>query len=291
MSTDVLTNQNQEALRQGLRDLGYVEGRNIAFEDRYGEGYTNRLASLANELVKLNVNVIVASATPAAQAAQNATKTIPIVFAVVGEPVHSGFVASLTRPGGNMTGVRLLEPELSGKRLEILKDAIPSLKRVATLVNLTNPVHTLYLKEMKLAASAMGVTIEPIEVKGPDELDRAFDGLTKGHVAALVVLPDATFYSQRQKVMSLSSKNQLAAMYSFSGYVEDGGLMSYGPSYPEIFRRAATYVDKILKGGNPAEIPVEGPIRFELVVNLSTAKKMGLTFPLAVLRQADKVIK
>jgi putative ABC transport system substrate-binding protein len=291
MPTDVLTNQNQEALRQGLRDLGYVEGRNIAFEDRYGEGYADRLAGFANELVKLNVNVIVASATPSAQAAKNATKTIPIVFTAVGEPVHSGFVASLARPGGNMTGVRLLEPELSGKRLEVLKDTIPGLKRVAALVNLANPVHTLYLKEMKLAASAMGIRLESLEVRGPDELDRAFDALAKERADALILLPDATFYSQRLKIVSFALKNRLAAIYSFSVYVEEGGLMSYGPNYPDIFRRAATYVDKILKGSNPADIPVEGPIRFELVINLNTAKKMGLAFPPAVLRQADKIVK
>ena len=291
MPTDVLTNRNQEAFRQGLRDLGYVEGRNIAFADRYAEGYVNRLPGLATDLVSLNVNVIVASATPAAQAAKNATKTIPIVFAVVGEPVHSGFVASLARPGGNMTGVRLLEPELSGKRLELLKDTIPGLKRVAALVNLANPIHTLYLKEMKLVASAMGITLESIEVRGPDELERAFGALTKERAGALIVLPDAAFYSQRPKIMSLALKNRLAAMYSFSGYVEEGGLMSYGPSYLDIFRRAATYVDKILKGSSPADIPVEGPMRFELVVNLNTAKDLGLTISPTVLRQADKIVK
>jgi putative tryptophan/tyrosine transport system substrate-binding protein len=289
--TDLLINRNHEAFRQGLRDLGYVEGRNIAFEDRYAEGYANRLPGLANDLVSRNVNVIVASATPAAQAAKNATKTIPIVFALVGEPLHSGFVESLARPGGNMTGVRLLEPELSGKRLELLKEAIPSLKRVAVLVNLANPVHTLYLKEMKLAASAFGITLQFLEVRGPDELDRAFDALTKERPDALILLPDATFASQRPRIMSFSINNRLAVMYSFSRYVEEGGLMSYGPNYPDIFRRAATYVDKILKGSSPAEIPVEGPIRFELVVNLNTAKKIDLTIPPAVLRQADRIVK
>ena len=289
--TDLLINRNHEAFRQGLRDLGYVEGRNIDFEDRYAEGYANRLPGLATDLVSRNVKVIVASATPAAQAAKNATKTIPIVFALVGEPVHSGFVANLARPGGNMTGVRLLEPELSGKRLELLKDAIPSLKRVAVLVNLANPVHVLYLKEMKLAASAFGITLQFLEVRGPDELDRAFDALTKERPDALILLPDASFASQRPKIMSFAINNRLAVMYSFSRYVEEGGLMSYGPNYPDIFRRAATYVDKILKGSSPAEIPVEGPIRFELAVNLNTAKKIGLTIPPAVLRQADKIVK
>jgi putative tryptophan/tyrosine transport system substrate-binding protein len=291
VNTDIAINQNQEAFRQGLRDLGYVEGRNIAFEDRYAEGYVNRLPGLATELVNLNVNVIVASATPATQAAKDATKTIPIVFAVVGEPVHSGFVASLARPGGNITGVRLLEPQLSGKRLEVLKDAIPNLKRVAVLVNLANPIHVLYLKEMKLAANAMEIMLEFIEVKGAGEIDRAFDPLTKERAGALIVLPDAMFYSQRPKIMSLALKNRLPAIYSFSSYVEDGGLMSYGPNYPDIFRRAATYVDKILKGSNPADMPVEGPIRFELVINLNAAKKIGLTIPPAVLRQADKIVK
>jgi|SRR5215831_8701237 len=291
VNTDVATNENQEAFRQGLRDLGFVEGRNIAFEDRYAEGYGSRLPGLATDLVNLNVNVIVASATPAAQAAKNATKTIPIVFTAVGEPIHSGFVASLARPGGNMTGLRLLEPELTGKRLEILKDAIPTLKRVAALVNLANPIHALYLKEMKLAASTLGITVESLEVRDPDDLDRAFDTVTKERAGALNVLPDAMFYSQRPKIMSLAVKNRLAVMYSFSSFVEEGGLMSYGPSYPHMYRRAATYVDKILKGMSPAEIPVEGPMRFELAINLSTAKKIGLNVPPAVLRQADKIVK
>src|SRR5499426_1052065 len=261
MPTDLVINQNQEAFRHGLRELGYVEGRNIAFEDRYAEGYDNRLAGLATELVNLNVNVIVASATPAAQAAKNATKTIPIVFTAVGEPIHSGFVASLARPGGNMTGLRLLEPELTGKRLEILKDAIPTLKRVAALLNLANPIHALYLKEMKLAASTLGITVESLEVRDPDDLDRAFDTVTKERAGALNVLPDAMFYSQRPKIMSLAVKNRMAAMYSFSSFVEEGGLMSYGPNYPAMFRRAATYVDKILKGTKPADIPVEQPTK------------------------------
>jgi putative ABC transport system substrate-binding protein len=291
VNTDVATNENQEAFRHGLRDLGYVEGRNIAFEDRYAEGHVNRLPGFATDLVSLNVNVIVASATPAAQAAKNATKTIPIVFAVVGEPIHSGFVASLARPGGNMTGLRLLEPELSGKRLEILKDTIPNLKRVTALVNLANPVHALYLKEMKVAASNLGITVESLEVRGPDEIDRAFDTLTKERAGALSVLPDAMFYSQRPRIISLAVKNRLPAIYSFGTYAEDGGLMSYGASYPPMFRRAATYVDKILKGISPAEIPVEGPIRFELVINLNTAKQIGLNIPPAVLRQADKIVK
>lgn len=291
MPTEVSTNQFHEAFRQGLRDLGYIEGRDIVFEDRFAEGHANRLPDLAIDLVSLNVNVIVASATPAAQAAKNATKTIPIVFAAVGEPIHSGFVASLARPGGNMTGVRLLEPELSGKRLEVIKDAIPGVKRVAVLVNLANSVHTLYLKEMKLVASTLEITLQSVEVRGPDELDRAFDALTKKRVGALIVLPDATFYSQRPKIMSLAVKNGLPAMYSQRSYVEEGGLMSYGPSYPDMYRRAATYVDKILKGISPADIPVEGPVRFELVINLNNAKKIGLTIPPAVLRQADKIIK
>jgi putative ABC transport system substrate-binding protein len=291
MSTEVLTNKNQGAFRQGLRDLGYVEDRNIAFEDRYAEGHANQLPGLANELVNLNVNVIVASATPAAQAAKNATKTIPIVFAVVGEPIHSGFVASLARPGGNMTGVRLIEPELSGKRLELLKEAFPTVKRVVVLVNLTNSVHTLYLKEMKLAASALEITLDSVEVQRPADFDHAFDALTKEHAGALVVLPDAMFYSQRPKITSLAVKNRLPAMYSFGGYVEEGGLMSYGPSYTDIFRRAATYVDKILKGTKPAELPVEQPMKFELVINLKAASQIGLTIPPNMLARADKVIR
>ena len=291
LPTDVLTNQNLEAFRQGLRDLGDVEGRNIAFADRYAEGYVNRFPGLATELVNLNVNVIVASTTAGAQAAQNATKTIPIVFAVVGEPIQSGFIASLDRPGGNMTGLRLIEPELTGKRLELLKEAIPNLKRVAALVNLANPVYALYLKEMKFAASAMGITLESIDVKGSDDLDQALNSITKGRAGALIVQADALFYGQRPKIMSLALKNRLPAIYSFSRYVEEGGLMSYGPSYITMFRRAATYVDKILKGAKPADLPVEQPTKFEFIINLKAAKQIGVTIPPNVLARADRVIK
>jgi putative tryptophan/tyrosine transport system substrate-binding protein len=283
--TDLLINKNHEAFRQGLRDLGYVEGRNIAFEDRYAEGYANRLPGLANDLVSRNVNVIVASATPAAQAAKNATKTIPIVFALVGEPLHSGFVESLARPGGNMTGVRLLEPELSGKRLELLKEAIPSLKRVAVLVNLANPVHTLYLKEMKLAASAFGITLQFLEVRGPDELDRAFDALTKERPDALIVPPDPGFASQRAKIMRFAVENRRPAIYPFSRWVEEGGLMSYGPNYLDMFRQAAALVNNILK--QPSQLPPIQQVRSsEIVINLSTARRIGCDISESVLARA-----
>jgi putative tryptophan/tyrosine transport system substrate-binding protein len=280
-----------EAFRQGLRGLGYVEGQNIALEERWAEGRFDRLPSLAAELVRLNVDIIVTTSTPGAQAGQQATKSIPIVLTLVSDPVESGLVGSLARPGGNVTGLSLMHPDLTGKRLELLKEVIPKLSRVAVLSNSANPIIPPLLRETEAAARALGIQLQVVEVRGPTEFDGAFSAMTRDRAGALVVLPDGIFQNERRRIAALAVKSRLPAMYAWREAVEDGGLMSYGASVPDIFRRAATYVDKILKGAKPAELPVEQPIKFEFVINLKAAKQIGLTIPPNVLARADKVIK
>jgi putative ABC transport system substrate-binding protein len=280
-----------EAFRQGLRELGYVEGKNIVIEYRHAEGKYDRLPSLAAELVRLNVDIIVTASTQAAQAGQQATRSIPIVMTVVSDPVESGLVSSLARPGGNVTGLSLLHPELSGKRVELLKEVIPKLSRVAVLSNLSNPIIPPLLRETEAAARAVGVQLQVVEVRGPIELDSAFGAMTRDRAGALVVLPDGTFQNERRRIAALAAKGRLPTMYAWREAVDDGGLMAYGASVPDILRRAATYVDKILKGTKPADLPVEQPLKFELVINLKTAKQIGLTVPQSVLYRADKVIR
>jgi putative tryptophan/tyrosine transport system substrate-binding protein len=280
-----------EAFRQGLRGLGYVEGQNIALEERWAEGRFDRLPSLAAELVRLNVDIIVTTSTPGAQAGQQATKSIPIVLTLVSDPVKSGLVGSLARPGGNVTGLSLMHPDLTGKRLELLKEVIPKLSRVAVLSNSANPIIPPLLRETEAAARALGIQLQVVEVRGPTEFDGAFSAMTRDRAGALVVLPDGIFQNERRRIAALAVKSRLPAMYAWREAVEDGGLMSYGASVPDIFRRAATYVDKILKGAKPAELPVEQPIKFEFVINLKAAKQISLTIPPNVLARADKVIK
>jgi putative tryptophan/tyrosine transport system substrate-binding protein len=280
-----------EAFRQGLRELGYVEGKSIVIEYRHAEGKYDRLPSLAAELVRLNVDIIVTASTQAAQAGQQATRSIPIVMTVVSDPVESGLVGSLARPGGNVTGLSLMHPELSGKRLELLKEVIPKLSRVAVLSNLSNPIIPPLLRETEAAARAVGVQLQVVEVRGPIELDSAFGAMTRDRAGALVVLPDGTFQNERRRIAALAAKGRLPTMYAWREAVDDGGLMAYGASVPDILRRAATYVDKILKGTKPADLPVEQPLKFELVINLKTAKQIGLTVPQSVLYRADKVIR
>jgi ABC-type uncharacterized transport system substrate-binding protein len=280
-----------EAFRQGLRELGYVEGKSIVIEYRHAEGKYDRLPSLAAELVRLNVDIIVTASTQAAQAGQQATRSIPIVMTVVSDPVESGLVGSLARPGGNVTGLSLMHPDLSGKRLELLKEVIPKLSRVAVLSNLSNPIIPPLLRETEAAARAVGVQLQVVEVRGPIELDSAFGAMTRDRAGALVVLPDGTFQNERRRIAALAAKGRLPTMYAWREAVDDGGLMAYGASVPDILRRAATYVDKILKGTKPADLPVEQPLKFELVINLKTAKQIGLTVPQSVLYRADKVIR
>ncbi len=284
----------REAFLQGLRDLGYVEGRNVVIEYRDAEGKLERLPALAVELVALKVDVILAGGTPQALAAKQATRTLPIVFAAHADPVGSGLVTSLARPGGNVTGLSLLAPELVGKRLEQLKQAVPGVNRVAVLwepgayVELTERD---ILKETEVAARALGVRLQFVEARGPADFDRAFSDMTRARAGALTVLPSTMFIIERRRLVDLAAKNRLPAVYTSREYVDAGGLMAYGPSIADLFRRAATYVDKILKGAKPGDLPVEQPTKFELVINLKTAKALGLTIPPSVLSRADEVLQ
>ncbi len=281
----------EEAFRQGLRDLGWVEGQNIAIEYRWAEGKLERLPDLAAELVRLKVDVLVAETTPAALAAKNVTKTIPIVFVRVSDPVGSGLVASLARPGGNVTGPTSITLELSGKRLELLKEALPGILRVAVLWNPTNPASAPMLKETQVAAGALNLQLQILEARDRNELERAFSALARNPADALTMVPESFFYGQRTRIVDFAARRRLPVMGWAREFVDAGALMSYGPSLSDIWRRAATYVDKILKGGKPADLPVEQPTRFELVINLKTAKALGLTIPQSILIRADHVIQ
>jgi putative ABC transport system substrate-binding protein len=281
-----------EAFQHGLSERGYVvEGEHFAIEHRYAEGNPARLPGLAAELVGLQVAVIVTSGSQAIQAVKDATSTIPVVMAVSGAPVETGFVTSLARPGGNLTGLSLFAPELSGKRLELLKDTVPALSHVAVLANPANPVTAAELRETQRAAQALQVQVHVVEVRSPQELDSAFTALRSLRTDALIVLMDPLFISQRTRLVELTATHQLPAMYGFREDAEAGALMAYGPNFPDMFRRAATYVDKILKGAKPADLPVEQPTKYELVLNLKTARALGLTFPPHLLVLADTVIQ
>jgi len=282
-----------EAFSQGLRDLGYAEGR-IAIEYRSAEGKLDRLPALMAELVALKVDVIVAANTLAAVAAMKATRTIPIVFAGPADPVTSGLVASLARPGGNVTGLSAIGPELVGKDLELLKEAVPRVDRVAALWHRDYPEHTQdqILKEAVVAAQALGLRLQLVEVLGgPDSFDTAFSDAIRAGAGALIVLASVLLVTERRPLVELSAKNRLPAVYPTRDFVVDGGLMSYGALWADIYRRAAGFVDKILKGAKPADLPVELPTKFELVINLRTAKELGLTVPQSLLARADEVIE
>jgi putative ABC transport system substrate-binding protein len=280
-----------EAFRQGLRDIGYVEGKNIVFEYRFSEGKDERLPDLAAELVQLKVDVIVTSGIAPPVAAKKATNKTPIVMGVVGDAVGTGLVNSLARPGGNITGFTLLGPELNGKRLEILKETVPKLSRVAVLLNPANPGTTLYRKEVEVAARSLAVALHFLEARRPNELASVFSGVKSGQVQALLALNDTMFFSQQTPIAKLAAKTRLPAVFPEAEYVNAGGLMSYGPNVPDLFRRAAVYVDKILKGAKPVDLPVEQPTKFEFVINLKAAKQIGLTIPPNVLARADRVIR
>jgi putative ABC transport system substrate-binding protein len=280
-----------DAFRQGLREYGYVEGKNIVIEWRSGEGKLERQGQLTSELVHLNVDVIVTSGPSMTRAAKEATATIPIVMAQDTDPVGNGFVNSLARPGSNITGLSVLSPELSGKQLELLKEILPKLFRVAVLGNSNEPANRKTLNEIESAAKTFGVQLQPYDVLSPKNIDAAFRTATKAHADALLVLASALLADHRTQIANLALKRRVPVMY-FSGIsVEAGGLMSYGPSLTDLSRRAATYVDKILKGAKPAELPVEQPTKFELIINLKAAKQLGLTIPPNVLARADKVIR
>jgi putative ABC transport system substrate-binding protein len=280
-----------EAFREGLRALGYVEGQNIVIEYRWGEGNVERLPALATELVHLKVDLIVVVGTQAIQAAKHATTTIPIVMAASSDPVGTGLVTSLSRPGGNITGLSVLAPELSGKRLELLKDAIPGLARVAVLWQGGHPAATLALHEVEAAGRLLRLQLQSLEVRGPNDFERAFAAASGEGAEALIVLSSAFFGAVRRQLVERVTTSRLPAMYPSREYAEAGGLMSYGPSLPDLFRRAATYVDKILKGAKPGDLPVEQPMKFELVINLKTARALGLTMPPLLLFRADEVLE
>jgi putative ABC transport system substrate-binding protein len=283
--------QNAEAFRRGLRELDYAEGKNIVLEWRFAEGKLDRLPDFAAELVRMKVDVIVVAGGNAAFAAKKATSTIPIVIAAAGDPVGTGLVASLARPGGNITGLTILSPELSGKRLELLKEAVPGITRVAALVYPDNPAYALMLKETQEAARALRLQLQILEVRSPDDFDSAFRAAKKERAGALNVLSSAFFTAHRKKLLELAAKNRLPAIYHNEEFVENGGLMFYGPSIADLNRRAATFVDKILKGRTPADLPVEQPMKIEFIINLIAAKQIGLTIPPNVLVRADKVIR
>jgi putative tryptophan/tyrosine transport system substrate-binding protein len=280
-----------EAFRQGLRQLGYVEGKNIVIEWRSIEGKADRLPGLAAELVRLKVDVIVTAGPQATYTAKQATATIPIVMTFDSDPVGSGSIASLARPGGNITGLSTLAPEISGKQLELLKEIVPRLSRVAVLGSSTTPGNTQALKEVELAAGAFGVKVQYLDVRDPKDIATAFRAAGKGRADSIIVLAGSVFNSHRTQIAELAVKSRLPAIYFRSEFVEDGGLMSYATDITDLDRRAATYVDKILKGAKPADLPVEQPKKFEFIVNLKAAKQIGLTIPPNVLVRADRVIR
>jgi len=283
---------NVESFREGLRESGYVEGKNVLVEWRYADGNTDRLPELAGQLVRLKVDVIVTHSTPAIRAVQQATKTIPIVMANVGDPVAQGFVASLARPGGNITGFTNLSPDVGTKRLELLKETSPKMLRVAVIWNA--PQHGPAMKQLAISAPSLRLQLEPVEVQVPDELGTAVEAMTRERPDGLITLPNPLLrqdHRSRRQIVDFTLKQRIPSIHEAADYVLSGGLMSYGPNERHNYRRAASHVDKILKGAKPADLPVEQPTKFEFAINLKTAKQIGLTIPANVLARADRVIK
>lgn len=278
-----------EGFRQGLRELGYSEGQNLAIEYRWVEGKVDQFRDAAADLVRVKVDVILAWGTTAVTAAKQTTSTVPIIFVAVGDPVGTKVVSSLARPGANITGLTNLSAELSAKLLELLKEVVPGLTRVAVLRNPTNPVSAPQLRWTEIAAHTLGVQLQVVDVRDPRELEAAFVAMTKEKAGALTVLADPMFLSQRVRIAELASKSRLPATFNWRQYAEAGGLLAYGPDLADLWRRAATFVDKILKGTKPADLPVEQPTKFELVINMKTAKALGLTIPPSVLIRADVI--
>jgi putative ABC transport system substrate-binding protein len=280
-----------DAFSQALKEHGWVEGQNVSFEYRYGDGKVDALAKLAAELVQLRVDVILADSTPATNAARAATQTIPIVMASINDPVGSGFVASLSRPGGNITGLTVLSADVSGKRLQILTEIVPKLAKVALLSNPPSPATKLLINQTETAAQTLGIALHIAEASTPDSLESAFAPIATARPDALFVMPDVMFFNQHPRVVAFAAEARLPALYAEKQVVESGGLMSYGASVPASFRRAAAYVDKIFRGANPADLPVEAPTTFEFAINLKTAKALGLTIPPVLLATADEVVE
>jgi len=278
--------------QQGLRDLGYIEGQNIAIEFRSADGSLERLSDLADELVRLQVDVLVAGSTEGANVAKRATSTIPIVMANVADPVGFGLVSSLAKPGGNITGLSTMSADLSGKRLELIKEVVPRLRRIGVLWYPDSPNNVAGLKVLKAAAQSLGVDVRPLGIRPPvPEIDQAFGTAINWRADALIALDDALIISNRTRIIALAARHRLPAVYGYREFPDAGGLMAYGPSRHDMYRRAAAYVDKILKGAKPADLPVERPTKFELVINLKTAKVLGLTVPPSLLARADEVIQ
>src|SRR5262245_38363986 len=280
-----------DAFRQGLTELGYIEGKNIVVEYRYADGKADRLPALAAELVGAELDLIVAATTPGVLAVKKASATVPIVFVDISDPVANGLVASLARPGGNITGLTIFGPELSGKRLELLKEAAPNVARVALLWNSANPANELMWKETQAVAHELRVQLQSLEVRSSNDFDSAFEAALREHAQALIAAPEPLINTHLKRIVEFAAKNRLPAMYGAPEVVNAGGLMAYAPSYTDLYRRAATYVDKILKGTKSADLPVEQPKKCEFIINLKTAKQIGLTIPPNVLARADKVIK
>ena len=279
------------ALFDALAELGWIEGKNLVVERRYAENRLERLPELAAELVRLNVEVIVANGTLGPLAAKRATSTIPIVMTAAGDPLGSGLVASLARPGGNVTGISLMAPDLGGKRLELLKELLPRLARVAVLWNAANPYAAIVFKETQAAGRTLGIEVQSLEVRGPDDFDGAFDTARKQRPDALITVEDPLTFSHQKRIADFATGQQLPSLYGFREFVVAGGLMSYGANVADLFRRAASYVDKILKGAKPADLPVQQPTTFELVINVKTARALGLEIPPTLLARADEVIE
>ncbi|HEU5153210.1 MAG TPA: ABC transporter substrate-binding protein [Gemmatimonadales bacterium] len=290
-STAALEAHLVEPFRDGLRDLGYLEGRNALIEYRWAEGRYERFPALIAELIALKVDVIVTAGTPATQAVKMATTSVPLVMVAVGDPVATGLVASLRRPGGNITGLTSISEDLEGKRLELLREVLPAVSRVAVLWNPENQSLLAELKEIRAAAQVLGMNVQAMKVRTPGELDETFKAIVRERPEALLVMADRLFLHNRQRIMDFATKQRLPGVYAYRELVEAGGLMSYGPSYPGMHRRAAYFVDRILKGAKPADLPVERPTKFELLVNLKAAKALGLTIPPSVLQRADQVIE
>lgn len=286
-----LNTANLDALRQGLREFGYVEGQNIVIEYRSADGRQERFPDLATELIRLKVDLIVVRGTPAALAAKNATRTMPLVMTAAGDPVGSGIVASLARPGGNVTGMSGLGVEMYAKRIEVLQALLPRLARIAGLFNMSNPNHPPQWKQVERAARSLGVQSQLLEVRDSGDLEQAFDAATGQRADALVVGLDAVTQANRGRIVSLAAKHRLPAIYGSGEFVDAGGLIAYTVNFPHLYYRAATYVHKILKGAKPADLPVEQPTKFELLINMKTAKALGLAIPQDVLLRADRVIE
>jgi len=294
LGDDPATTHFREAFRQGLRDLGYVEGRNLVIEYRFAEGKIERFPAVAAELIALNVDVIVAVNQLAATAATQVTKTLPIVFVSVGDPIDSGLVTSLAHPGGNVTGLSNISPELVAKSLELLKQAAPSVSRVAVLWQpgaADERTQKNRVNRAKVAARALAVQLQFFEAREPADVDKAFSQVSRARAGALSVLPSVVLFNERKRVVDLAAKHRLPTMYFAREFVDGGGLMAYAANYPDQYRRAATYVEKILKGAKPSELPVEQPTKFDLVINLKTAKALGLTIPQSILVRADEIIQ